>query len=428
MLIKQKAAASLKGITFSVLLLLVFYGLVEWSFPRIYSYLFPVEALQKLEEPYGIWPLLQSSKKHFLPEHPYVALVGDSYAMGMGDYFLDIPNRYRPRFHSAHAIQDLTGLDVISYGSPGSGSIRGLISNPVAGEHYIHKTVNIDMPEPDWVVLYFYEGNDLTENWMYYEKTFLQGEWAQKATPQEYKDPVVFARYVTDIALSKNHLYLAAEASELKDRLLFSRYVRRFYIDNILQKKMYRKKYPGEFGLIYVPESRWVPRKVADPVNRAIIAGKDQALPDNLQGPAMDLSPMQLQNSVDTLDLSLAYARQYFQHSKLVVVYIPSVISTYDVSGAQVSVQNLLDDNTLFDVAASQTRSAWIRQQVKQICEHQNVRFLDVTTDLQAAAKQEMMHGPQDWNHLGKKGYQVLGESVVRQMGSEWPTVEKNQQ
>lgn len=404
--------AYLVNIALSLLVLLLAYGAAEWVFLRFFDRVFPMSMLSKLDEPDGLWPLLQTSKRGLYPER-YIALIGDSYAMGMGDaMYENKPDAYRPRFSSAHTIQDLTGRDVVAFGQPGSGSMRGAISNPVTTLRYLRKMVNSELPDPDWILLYFYEGNDLTENWMYYEKTFLADH-----TAADYDQPQIFDRYVQDIVLGRQHLYLATDAATWKNYLFFSRFVYRLFAEAVLGKKFYRKKYPDEFRLIYVPESRWVPRKLEQSINHAQVDGKVVALPDNLQGPSMDLSPEQLVQTVGTFEKALAKSRTYFPRTQFAVVYIPSVLSTYHLVSKEVEAQNFFSDTqTRFPVAEVERRHVWIKTEIANIAHAQGVKFIDTTADLRLAAQRQTLHGPRDWNHFSRKGYEVLGASVVRQL------------
>jgi hypothetical protein len=410
-----KLLKNLRSLLINCLIFLVVaipvYALAEWAFPRVFSSLFPLAWAQKFEEVDGIWPLLQSSKRAYYPQD-YIALAGDSYAMGMGDaMYENQPDSRRPRFHSAHTIQDLTGRDVIAFGQPGSGSIRGAISNPVGALHYLQRLVDEHFPAPTWIILYFYEGNDLTENWMYYEKTFLPDHAAS-----DYDNPVIFDRYIRDVAIGRQHLYLAAEAATWKNRMFFSKYVYRVFAENILGRKFFRKKYPNEFRLIYVPESRWVPRRDVNPVNHAVIEGNPVPLPDNLQGPSMDLSQEQLQQAVGTFSKALAWSRNYFSSVRFAVVYIPSVLSAYELVGQQVDAQNFFSDKTRFDLTLLEQRHTWIQGEIAKVCREQGVPFVDTTMDLRRSSAEQALHGPKDWNHFNRKGYEVLGESIVRQL------------
>ncbi|MEZ5436416.1 MAG: hypothetical protein R3E67_07905 [Pseudomonadales bacterium] len=225
------------NVVLSAIALLLTYAAAEWAFPRVFTQIFPMGMATKFDEFDGVWPLLQSTKQRFYPQD-YIAVAGDSYALGMGDAMYEgWPNPRQPRFSSAPTLQDLTGRDVITFGQPGSGSIRGMISNPVGALHYLHKVVDKDFPAPSWVLVYFYEGNDLTENWMYYEKTFLTNHAAE-----DYENPQIFDRYVRDVALGRQHLYLAGEAATWKKSPVFlSVYLSRL-CRNVLGKKFYVRK------------------------------------------------------------------------------------------------------------------------------------------------------------------------------------------
>ena len=53
---------------------------------------------------------LQNSKARHVP-HDYIALVGDSYAQGMGDWLLAVGGKSDQPYHSANVIHDLLGRD-----------------------------------------------------------------------------------------------------------------------------------------------------------------------------------------------------------------------------------------------------------------------------------------------------------------------------
>src|SRR5262249_58772548 len=64
--------------------------------------------------------LAQSTKAHFVPRD-YVAILGDSFAEGLGDALLAAGNNEARAFHAAHVLHDLTGRDVVSFGRGGAG-------------------------------------------------------------------------------------------------------------------------------------------------------------------------------------------------------------------------------------------------------------------------------------------------------------------
>src|SRR5690348_3553110 len=70
--------------------------------------------------------LTQNSKAGYLP-HNYIALLGDSYAEGLGDWLVQAKANRAKAFHSANVIEDLTGRDVVSFGKSGAGSAEALV-------------------------------------------------------------------------------------------------------------------------------------------------------------------------------------------------------------------------------------------------------------------------------------------------------------
>ena len=128
--------------------------------PRVWRYL-PLKVHGEL--PRGCRVLAQSSKQSTVPED-YIALLGDSYAQGRGDWLHTVDANRNPPFHSAHLIRDATGRDVVTFGKSGAGSLRGLVAEPFTNLAYLKKTALFAMDDPQSIVFYFYEGNDLGNN------------------------------------------------------------------------------------------------------------------------------------------------------------------------------------------------------------------------------------------------------------------------
>jgi hypothetical protein len=263
------------------------------------------------------------------------------------------------------------------------------------------------------MVLYFYDGNDLTENWIYYERTFLLDHAAA-----EYDDPAVFDRYIRDVALGRQHLYLAARHAGWTDRLFLARFVWRVYAEQVQGRRFRRKKSPGELRPnLYIPGNRWHPRRNGPKTNRALVGGKPVSLPDNLQGPALDLTPEQMSHAVGTFSKALAWSRGYFPGTRFAVVYLPSVLSVYQLIGDTVEAQNYLSDaDTRFPASEVERRHNWIRNAIAAVGREHGVPLVDATDDLREASSRHELHGPADWNHFNREGYRVLAESVVRQL------------
>src|SRR6266446_4565908 len=94
------------------------YAIIELLFFRLFLPYLSLNLMIHLPDTAGV--LVQNSKSGFVP-HDYVALLGDSYAEGVGDWLWQAhANRAKP-YHSANVIHEATGGDVVSFGRAGAG-------------------------------------------------------------------------------------------------------------------------------------------------------------------------------------------------------------------------------------------------------------------------------------------------------------------
>ena len=101
---------SLQNTILVIISTLVTYLAFELIFVRVVIQHVPLNMHGGLPE--GIRILAQSSKEKVIPEK-YIALFGDSYAQGYGDWLLEADPHTNSDFHSAHIIRSLLGADVI---------------------------------------------------------------------------------------------------------------------------------------------------------------------------------------------------------------------------------------------------------------------------------------------------------------------------
>ena len=127
------------------------YCLLELTFTHM-LHLLPLKTHVDLDK--GIRVLAQYSKRRTVPEQ-YIALVGDSYAVGLGDWFLDANKNKRPAFHDAHVIYARTGRDVITFGATDNGSLGGLVAGPISQYEFINASARFDMDPPRFIIVHF---------------------------------------------------------------------------------------------------------------------------------------------------------------------------------------------------------------------------------------------------------------------------------
>ena len=153
--------------------------------------------------------------------------------------------------------------------------------------------------------------------------------------------------------------------------------------------------------------------KLPGHVNQAQISSKLFQLPDTIQGPAMGLNEIETQRAWFSFEQALKFSRSHFSRSRFVLVYIPSVLSTYDIRDNHISVQGYQGRLANFTLQQAQLTSAAMRKRFNEIANQQQLQVIDASDALNAAAQLEPVHGPKDWNHLNQKGYEVLADVIA---------------
>jgi len=376
------AAASL-GFT----LLLIEFVLLPFAFPFV-----PLKLHAAF--PRGVRVLAQSSKSGAVPHH-YLALLGDSYAQGYGDWLLDVNPNTNPPFHSAHVLFQRSGRDVISFGASGAGSLRGLASEPVGVLGYLRLTALFRTADPDALLVYFYEGNDVDDN-----VRDLGLRWDPQHPRSELRDRSAFRRFIAETVVGQSPL-----AQDQRD-FRFS--------DNFLLTRAFLR---GVHALLF-PDPTQTVEVISYPpgrINRAEIGGREVALPDRLQSPALALSEQELDDGLYVFEQALAFLRDQFPHVPTTVVYLPSPLSCYRIRSPQVSIQ-LEEQGRGGEIQPRELlalRSDRICRFVADAARAAGAGFVDPRTTLWPLAARQPIHGPRDWKHFNRSGYEALAEALL---------------
>ena len=346
--------------------------------------------------PAGLAVLAQSSKTERIPKD-YIAIAGDSYAQGKGDWLLEIDPDTNAAFHSAHALQKLTGRDVISFGKSGASNIKGWVREPIARYRFIHDKIDSSIAPPQIILAYFYAGNDLLENVLQLRESFIptytEAAINDPAAWDDYFISAIDARKVGPFSGVNNNIGWLPRASF-----------------KILKQEFKTKKVGEELGDIHiVPTGK---------VNSVWVNNNEIKIPDLLQSPAIELNHDETELGFLALTNSLHYLKNYFSQSKIIVVYIPSVIESYAKVSEKISISNIIaeDSNKVEEIHAASAltqRSNEIADRVKKISQAMGLNFIDTRPAIQKASKKQIIHGPIDWKHYNRKGYETLAQSIV---------------
>jgi hypothetical protein len=342
--------------------------------------------------PQDIRVFAQSSKSGVLPRDP-ILLLGDSYAQGFGDWLLEAdPNRNGP-FNSAHVIRQLSGRDVITLGESGAGSAEGMAAFPAIAYAHSKTAWYLRLPPPHVAVVYFYEGNDLNNNMRFLE---------QQAARPEAADAV--ERIDRALAAYPPRLFAPAGwALHLPLLRFLSRVARRVYAEQTASQS---PETSDPDGAVRAAET--------DPPNTVEVAGRPMRLPANLQSPAMELTGQEVEQAVLVYDRSLAFLRKLLPGVPVLVVYVPSPLSSYRLLGPDVSIQPYLKGRaTRYPIQRVAEDSDRMCVMIRAATAEQGAGFLDLRPAIRAAGVADLVHGPRDFKHFNRRGMEVLGQAVA---------------
>jgi hypothetical protein len=354
---------------------LLTYFVMEFVFFRVLLPNMPLQLRPHLPDLADV--LVQNSKSGFIP-HDYIALLGDSYAEGIGDWLWQTEgNRAKP-FHSANVIHDLTGRDVVSFGKGGAGSAEGIVERPAGvfsgNSCYLFPSVE----PPSQMFIYYYEGNDVEDN---------LGFEAKVQRRYGHLDTQTIDRYLTDVYAAGNPWDCHLELLDTTTRMV---------------------KFLYEYYFAGADISPCAAGPNGARGNRLLVAGQAVAAP-TLQGPALNLNPEAIRAAMAVLDRSLNWLRKRFEGVPTTVVYIPSPLTVYHHAGEDVSYCNV----GLVPADKVESNSDFISDLVQKTAANQGLPFLDARPTMRALAATTVIHGPRDWAHFNEAGYRALGAFIA---------------
>jgi hypothetical protein len=148
-------------------------------------------------------------------------------------------------------------------------------------------------------------------------------------------------------------------------------------------------------------------------VNRVSLAGRSESLPDRLQGPSLELDDEQVERSLRVVEASLGALARAFPSARLTVVYVPSPLAIYPLLSKQVSIQRYHGGRELHDARIVVPRSDLIFARIADIVARQQVDLVDARGAIRRTAERGFVHGPVDWGHFNRAGYEALAEAIL---------------
>lgn len=354
-------------------------------FPRVLTSL-PLKFRGAL--PYALKPLAEVSKNGAVPED-YIAIFGDSYAFGEGDWIIDSNKWTNPRHGVADLLHERTGQNFISFGQSAKGSLIYLASAPKNFYDFYKKTLAYRLEKPKAIAVFFYEGNDLNNN---LEDILLR--FQPKYDLQRMMDPAYFRKFI-----EQEIIPIHAANSEVKNFSLGDQFVFLHYLFRVLT---------GDYdkNIHMAPLSK--PWKAVTFVQSG---GHNVTLPNELEGPGMEIADQNVILPLYVFEQSLAYFRTLFPDTKIAVFYVPSPLTSYELTSELAATRSYTGRGEAdFKTEDIRRRSDFVAGLVEKIAVTQGHAFVDARPALRKASSQGYVHGPKDWDHLNQRGYEALAD------------------
>jgi len=338
---------------------------------------------------------LQISKSQYVPKD-YIALVGDSYAQGMGDWLMSLGYKSSQPYHSADVIHEALNQDVASLGRARSGSAEAMVLRVARIFNDPYCYLFPEIPPPKRFLIYFYEGNDIEDN---------------VELIQHYVRPDPSAPLAPQIDAFLQNQYAATSSWRCHGHLG----------DTIWKMIQYHVR----FGLH--PDETYNVGPVP-PINRILVNGAPVNARE-LGGGAMAMNDKQFDEGILVYDRSLAWFQRRFPGVPITLVYIPAPGAVYRYPTPDVMSAEFYDPNDqprlghphltpghTFPASAIYAKSQQICERIRAVSLAHGIGFIDTRPAWRKAGAHVPLHGPRDWGHPNEAGYRLLGGLLAKRM------------
>jgi hypothetical protein len=390
------------GVFFSWLLIVFLcYSALEITALRWIPKVFPLASTLNYLHP-DIQLLAQYSKRNVVPDN-YIAILGDSYAYAQGDWLYNRQPDIAPAYNTTHLLHANTGRDVVSFGKPASSSIKSYLEDPLTQLAYIRSLPDYSVADPQSAILYFYEGNDVVDNWREFQVRYQERSYDSA----QLHNTDYFSHFIDDGILGRNNSYTESGQNILVRRLIFGRFFIALVQTEILSlyKTIQQAINPQPYRPIFKPQPR--------DHNTALIAGNTEKIPDGLQVPPIALQDNEIAISMTVLDQTLQQLQLRWPNTKLAMIYIPAVGTAYQLSSDTINVYDK-ERGKNYPTSRVLPVSDATCQQVAEIATRNGIVFWDARPAIRATAQKEFVHGPVDWLHFNETGYRVLSGEIEK--------------
>ncbi len=354
--------------------------------------------MEFLDRPLRI--LGQTSKNNLMPEKPYIAITGDSFAQGKGDWLITSDDKITPPppYQASDILHKMLGMDVISTGRGRSDSVASYSINlPDSYDYFDRLWFYKPLAEPDIVLLYFYAGNDLDDSM----------DRLKRFYDPEYDRAKIYDR-------NYFRSWMATHAKQRSRYNVFVNFTSALYIGRVGEHYIKSIKNFFRHSVDEIIEENtspcvasppdWTESNVIRLNERLVELGK------GLQNRNLSLSREEIDLGLYMFDEALYFACEKFPHSRKAVVYIPPIMDCYNIVSPYVFEEEAA---ARFPTSKVREIGRYLERKISDLSIKNKCLFINTTPSFQDAGSRHIINGTIDIKHLNKYGYHVLAQSIA---------------
>jgi hypothetical protein len=387
-------------------------ALIEISFvpfvlprlPVILQRYLPYEFQSTAQSSYSRSAFSESASKQL------IAVLGDSYAVGMGDEYDSKKYQVSPVFGTLNRIHRALNVDVIGLGHPGAGSLTGILGSSIRQLKALQSSKRFSVPDPDYFLVYFYEGNDIDNNLEDLERRF-----EAVAPRSRLREEGVFKDFLQKEIISKS---LSESSPLVWGEFTFPHWIFKFLYSDIYIRRIKgispeEQSHQNQKVISVEMKAKWQPG-----TNVLNFEGKEYTHPDTLQAPALEMTPDEIDDALFVFNESVKMLQQYYPQSKIGVLYIPAPLSSYPIVSKKVSTQGSYHRtwkgrNNVYTKEWVSKRHLLISGRVEEFCNTRQIAFRNARQAMLKASRAKILHGTRDWDHFNENGYEILSKEAI---------------
>lgn len=315
----------------------------------------------------------------------YTAILGDSYAWGQGDEWLNNNEMYS----SLHFLREVDKKNYINFSIPGGRSITSFREffyryNQVEKSFFLPK-----IDKPNKIIFFFYEGNDIIDNYEWFKKLNINNSSIENFVKDEIEN---FAYYKN----RKFDIYFPIFNTSKK--IFYEKLIHHVYLPYVRSNYKIKKNYK---------ETEIIKNNIIFEDNKSLI------YEGYVENPGYNLNLNQVDTSLEIFYESIKYFKKKFPKTAVEILYIPSHATIYEwKDNAIIKYENntYLADKIKKDKYYNHIVDSMINFTIKN-----DIKFINSTNNLKNISKTIFLHGIVDKNHFSHIGYKILSKTILEE-------------